>query len=45
MKPFYSLQDGRSLLHVAAENGHMDILNMLIKHGANVDTKVRVRNL
>ena len=40
-----SLQDRRSPLHVAAENGHMDILNMLITHGANVDTKYRVRNL
>ena len=40
-----SLQGKRSLLHTAAEKGHVDILNILIKHGADVDTKDNVRNL
>ena len=40
-----SLQYGKSPLYVAAENGHMDILNILITHGANVDTVAWVRNL
>ena len=45
MKLFYSLQDGRSPLHVASANGQTDIVNILITHGANVHTKDRVRNL
>ena len=38
-----SLQDGRSPLHVAAEEGHADVVNMLITHDANVDIKDKVR--
>ena len=34
----FSLQYSRSLLHVAAEKGHVGIINTLITHGANVDT-------
>ena len=40
----YSLQYGKVPLHVATEIGHMDILNILITHGANVDTMAMVRN-
>ena len=40
-----SLQYDRCPLHLAAEKGHTDIVNILITHGANVDTKDRVRNL
>ena len=40
-----SLQDGRSPLHVAAEKGHTDFVDILVTHGANVDTKDSVRNL
>ena len=36
-----SLQDGRSPLHLAAEKGYTDIVNILITHGADVDS---VRN-
>ena len=44
MKLFYSLQDGRRPLHVAVEKGHMDVVDILVKHGAKVDTKDWVRN-
>ena len=40
-----SLQSGRSALHVAAEEGHTDVIDILVKHGANVDTRDEVRNL
>ena len=40
-----SLQDGKSLLHVAVEEGHMDIVAILLKHGANANTMDHVRNL
>ena len=43
MKLFYSLQDGRSPLHVAAEEGHTDVVNMLITHSADIDIKDKVR--
>ena len=41
----YSLQEGRSPLHVASANGQTDIVNILVTHGANADTIDRVRNL
>ena len=40
-----SLQDGRSPLHVAIEKGHTDVVDILVKHVADVDTMDRVRNL
>ena len=40
-----SLQDGRSPLLVAVEKGHMDMVAILLKHGANTNTKNEVRNL
>ena len=42
---FHSLQYGKHHLHVAVGKVHMDVLNILIKHGANVDTMGMVRNL
>ena len=42
---FYSLQDGRSPLHEATEKGNMDIVAILLKHGANTNTEDWVRNL
>ena len=36
---FCSLQGGRSALHVAAEKGHTNVVDILVKHGADVDTK------
>ena len=45
MKLFYSLQYGKSPLHVAVEKGHIDVIDILGTHGANVDTKDSVRNL
>ena len=40
-----SLQYDRSPLHVAVIKGHMDIVAILLKHGANANTKDSVRNL
>ena len=37
----YSLQWGRYPLHVAASNGQADIVDILVSHGADVDS---VRN-
>ena len=39
----YSLQEGRCPLHEASANGHTDVVNILITHVANVDTKDDVR--
>ena len=40
-----SLQSGRSPLYVAIEKGHTDVIDTLVKHGADVNTKDHVRNL
>ena len=42
-----SLQYGRSPLYVAAEKGHTDVVDILVKHGAlmHVDTKDMVSDL
>ena len=40
-----SLQYTRSPLRVAIENGHTDVVDILVKHGANVDARDRVSNL
>ena len=40
-----SLQDGSHPLHAAVEKGHIDVIDILVTHGANVDTKDFVRNL
>ena len=40
-----SLQFKQSALHVAVEKGHTDVIDILVKHGADVNTKNRVRNL
>ena len=45
MKLFYSLQDGTSPLHVAAEKGHTNVVDILVRHDAYVNTKDRVRNV
>ena len=39
------LQDGKRTLHLAIEKGHMDIVTILLKHGANANTKDRVTTL
>ena len=33
--------DGRTALHVAAENGHKDIIEYLLRHGADINLKDR----
>ena len=40
-----SLQNKRSPLNVAVEKGHTDVVDILVRHGANVNTKDQVRNL
>ena len=40
-----SLQYGGSPLHVATEKGHMDMVAILLKHGANANTMDMVRTL
>ena len=38
-----SLQNSRRPLHVAAEKGHSNIVSLLLTHGANADSKDKVR--
>ena len=42
-----SLQDGKTALHLAAENGHAEVVDILVKHRAymHMDTKHRVSDL
>ena len=40
---FYA-QHGRTALHQAAENGHAETCQCLIKHGASVDAQDKVRD-
>ena len=40
-----SLQYGKSPLHVAVEKGHSGVVDILLKHGADVNIQDRVRNL
>ena len=39
------IQDNINCLHLAAEKGWGDIVNLLITHGANVDAKDNVKFL
>ena len=36
------LQDGDTALHLAAARGEVEIINLLVKHGAAVDTRDKV---
>ena len=42
-----SLQDSKTPLHVAAEKGHTEVVDILVKHGAymDMDTKDKVSDL
>ena len=42
-----SLQDEKTALHLAAEKGHTEVVDILVKHGAYMimDTKDKVRDL
>ena len=35
-------KDGSTPLHLASEKGYTETAEMLIKHGANIDTQARV---
>ena len=41
----YSLQEGRSPLYVAVEQGHTEAVDILITHNADLNTVNRVREL
>ena len=41
----YFAQDGRTPLHLAAEEGHHEICQRLIEHGARVDAQAKVRTI
>ena len=42
---FFVLQDGQTALMDAAQNGHREVVELLIKHGADVNAKDEVRNV
>ena len=41
-KLFLTFQFGRTALHVASRYGHVDVVNVLVKHGAILDMKNKV---
>ncbi len=40
----YVRQDGRSALHIAAENGHIEAITFLLDHGCNINARGNVRH-
>lgn len=42
-QPFQPTQDGRASLHLASYQGHLDIVKLLLKHGANVTATTAAR--
>ena len=39
------LQDGRTALMVAAQDGHREVVELLLQHGADVNAEDEVRNV
>ena len=39
------IQDGWTALKAAARNGHREVVELLIQHGADVNAKDKVRNV
>ena len=39
----FVLQDGSSPLHAASENGHLDVVETLLKAGANIKQAIKVQ--
>ena len=39
------IQDGITALMVAVQNGHREVVELLLKHGADVNAKDKVRNV
>lgn len=39
---FFSLQNGLNALHLAAKEGHVNVVTELIKRGANVNAATKV---
>lgn len=40
----YSFITGERCVHLAAEAGHIDILRILVSHGADINARVSLRN-
>ena len=38
------LQDGSTPLHIAAYQGHVDVVRLLLERGASAEAKLNVRN-
>ena len=39
------LQDQQTPLHLSSESGHVDIVTILLRYGADIHVKDRVRNI
>ena len=45
MQSLFGRYDGETALHAACEHGHLDVANLLLHHGAVVDSQDNVRLL
>ena len=39
------IQDGSTALYMAAQNGHREVVELLLQHGADVNAEDEVRNV
>jgi hypothetical protein len=45
LAPLMMNEEGETALHLAAGEGHLEIVKLLLEHGADVNAKTAVRNM